>query len=91
MLSSEANDTMEREAKKTIAAEHIASALRELGFPEYVEEVLLVAGEQKEEFKKREKRSRKVEESGLTQEELAEAQAALFRQAGEKYREGAGE
>ncbi len=49
-----------------------------------------MAGEQKEEFKKREKRSRKVEESGLTQEELAEAQAMLFRQATEKYQQGPG-
>ena len=51
LLSSEAYDIAEREAKKTIAAEHIDKALRELGFPEYVQEVLAVAGEHKEQLK----------------------------------------
>ena len=51
LISSEANDIAEREAKKTIAAEHIDKALRDLGFPEYVQEVLTVAGEHKEQLK----------------------------------------
>lgn len=53
LISSEANDIAEREAKKTIATEHIDKALRELGFPEYVHEVLAVAGEHKEQLKVR--------------------------------------
>lgn len=51
LISSEANDIAEREAKKTIATEHIDKALRELGFPEYVQEVLAVAGEHKEQLR----------------------------------------
>lgn len=51
LISSEANDIAEREAKKTIATEHIDKALRELGFPEYVEEVVAVAEEHKEQLK----------------------------------------
>ena len=51
LLSTEANDIAEREAKKTISTEHIDKALRELGFPEYVEEVLTVAEEHKEQLK----------------------------------------
>lgn len=51
LISSEANDIAEREAKKTIATEHIDKALRELGFPEYVEEVVSVAEEHKEQLK----------------------------------------
>lgn len=51
LISSEANDIAEREAKKTIATEHIDKALRELGFPEYVEEVVFVAEEHKEQLK----------------------------------------
>ena len=51
LISSEANDIAEKEAKKTIAAEHVEKALRELGFPEYVQEVLAVAGEHKEQLR----------------------------------------
>lgn len=43
MLSSEANEIAEREAKKTIACEHITKALDDLGFGEYVPELLTVA------------------------------------------------
>ena len=51
LISSEANDIAEKEAKKTIATEHIDKALRDLGFPEYVQEVLAVAGEHKEQLR----------------------------------------
>ena len=51
LVSSEANDIAEKEAKKTIATEHIEKALTELGFPEYVQEVLNVAGEHKEQLR----------------------------------------
>ena len=51
LISSEANEIAEKESKKTIAAEHVDKALRELGFPEYVSEVLAVAGEHKEQLK----------------------------------------
>ena len=91
MVSSEANDTMERESKKTIAPEHVAAALKELGFPEYIQEVLAVASEQKEQLKTREKRTTKMEQSGMSQEELEAAQKALFAQATEKYNQGPGE
>ena len=43
MLSSEANEIAEKDAKKTIACEHITKALQELGFGEYVPELLSVA------------------------------------------------
>lgn len=43
MLSSEANDIAEKEAKKTIACEHITKALEELGFGEYVPSLQEVA------------------------------------------------
>ena len=42
---------VEREAKKEFAMEHIVKALKELGFPEYVREVLASAGEMKESLK----------------------------------------
>ena len=43
MLTSEANDIAEKDAKKTIACEHITKALQDLGFGEYVPELMSVA------------------------------------------------
>ena len=39
LIASESNDIADRETKKTIAGEHIVSALKELGFDEYVDDV----------------------------------------------------
>jgi len=88
LLSSEANEIAEKEAKKTIAPEHIEKALIDLGFPEYVQDVLGAVGEQKEELKKREKKTSKMEMSGLTEEELLRQQQELFRSATDKYNAG---
>lgn len=43
MLSTEANEIAEKDAKKTIACEHITKALQDLGFGDYVPEILSVA------------------------------------------------
>jgi down-regulator of transcription 1 len=51
LISSEANDISEKEAKKTIAVEHIEKALTELGFQEYVPDVIAVADEFKDQQK----------------------------------------
>jgi histone H3/H4 len=51
LISSEANDIAEKEAKKTIACEHVEKALTELGFGEYVQSVIDVANEYKEQQK----------------------------------------
>ncbi|MCJ1316911.1 Down-regulator of transcription 1 [Xylographa vitiligo] len=75
LISSEANEIAEKESKKTIAAEHIDKALRELGFPEYVSET-------------REKKTNKLQDSGLTDEQLLQQQQELFRSATEKYNSG---
>ena len=48
MLSSEANDISEKEAKKTIAVEHIEKALKELDFAEYIPDVVETAGQFRE-------------------------------------------
>jgi len=47
LIASEANEISEREAKKTIACEHVTAALRELGFPAYVGPVQESADEYK--------------------------------------------
>lgn len=43
MISTEANEIAEKDAKKTIACEHITKALEDLGFGEYVQEIMAVA------------------------------------------------
>ncbi|RHZ45232.1 uncharacterized protein CDV56_104078 [Aspergillus thermomutatus] len=85
LISSEANDISEKEAKKTIACEHVERALRDLGFGDYIPDVLAVAEEHKEQLKSREKKQSKMEQSGLTEEELLRQQQELFRSATEKY------
>lgn len=125
MLSSEANEIAEKEAKKTIACEHITKALEELGFGDYVPELVKVADGFKSSqvvclcsglllslfrllapggggcdvclvcvcvcadklvFEQtREKKQSKIEQSGMTNDELIRAQEELFRSAGEKY------
>jgi len=56
LISSEANDISEKEAKKTIACEHVEKALRDLGFGDYIPDVLAVAMEHREALKTREKK-----------------------------------
>lgn len=53
LISSEANEISEKESKKTIACEHITKALEALGFGEYVQGILEVASEHKEQLKVR--------------------------------------
>ncbi|KAF2487672.1 histone-fold-containing protein [Neohortaea acidophila] len=85
MLSSEANDIAEKDAKKTIACEHITKALQDLGFEDYIPELLRVAEQFRVSQVSREKKQSKIEQSGMTNDELIAAQEALFRDAGEKY------
>ncbi|KAI9890795.1 MAG: hypothetical protein M1814_003579 [Vezdaea aestivalis] len=88
LISSEANDIAEKETKKTIACEHITKALTDLGFQDYVPEVLLAAGDHKEQMKNREKKQSKLEQSGLSEAELQRQQEELFGAARTKYAQG---
>lgn len=45
MLTSEANEIAEKDAKKTIACEHITKAIADLGYPDFVPELEKVAAE----------------------------------------------
>jgi histone H3/H4 len=47
LISSEANEIAEKDAKKTIACEHVKLALEELGFNSYVPAILEVATDYK--------------------------------------------
>ncbi|KAF8427807.1 histone-fold-containing protein [Tirmania nivea] len=89
LISSEANEIAEKEAKKTIAAEHVVRALKDLGFEDYIEQIQEVAQEHKEHQKSREKKQTKMEQSGLTEEELLRQQEELFGKARDKYNQNA--
>ncbi|KAH7100626.1 histone-fold-containing protein [Auriculariales sp. MPI-PUGE-AT-0066] len=78
LVSAEANEICESESKKTIAPEHIISALKKLGFEEFEGDVQTVYRDHKQALKEREKKTSKLEASGLTEEELAAQQEALF-------------
>jgi len=91
LISSEANEIAEKEAKKTIACEHVTTALEQLGYPDYVPEIMKVAQEHKTQQVTREKKQSKIEQSGMTEEELIRQQQELFRSATDKFNSGDGE
>ncbi|CAG8558396.1 3907_t:CDS:2, partial [Ambispora leptoticha] len=74
LIASEANEICEKESKKTIAAEHA------LGFESYLNEVQEVFKEHKKLQKDRDKKSSRLENSGMTEEELLRQQELLFEQ-----------
>ncbi|KAH9895500.1 histone-fold-containing protein [Xylariomycetidae sp. FL2044] len=85
LVSSEANEISEKEAKKTIACDHITKALDTLGFSDYISAVEEAAQQHKETQKVREKRGNKFEESGMSLEELQRLQEEQFAQAKERH------
>ncbi|KAI0142060.1 negative cofactor 2 transcription regulator complex subunit ncb2 [Pestalotiopsis sp. IQ-011] len=86
LVSSEANEISEKEAKKTIACDHITRALQTLGFEEYVEAVLEAAAQHKETQKViKNIRTNKFEDSGMSLEELERLQAEQFAAAAARH------
>ncbi|KAF3063704.1 histone-fold-containing protein [Daldinia decipiens] len=85
LVSSEANEISEKEAKKTIACDHITKALETLGFEDYIPAVLEAAAQHKETQKVREKRGNKLEDSGMTLAQLEEIQKKAFEEAAKRY------
>lgn len=79
ILSTQLNDIAEKEAKKTIASDHVVKALEELGFHNYLEIINRILGEHKELLKGKEKKNNKFQNSGLTEEELLRQQEELFK------------
>jgi histone H3/H4 len=88
LISSEANEICEQENKKTIAPEHIISALTRLGFTTFAPEVESVLKDHKQQQKDREKKVSKFEQSGLTEEELLAKQEELFAASRARFQSG---
>ncbi|CAO3609176.1 unnamed protein product [Cunninghamella echinulata] len=87
LIASEANEICEKETKKTIAGEHVIASLQALGFEDYVEEVDDVFKEHKrqQKVKDRDKKSSRLENTGISEEELFRQQELLFAQSRQKY------
>ncbi|KAI9067620.1 histone-fold-containing protein, partial [Trametes sanguinea] len=85
LISSEANEICEQESKKTIAPEHIISALKRLGFESFTDEVESVLKDHKQQQKDRERKVNKMEQCGLSEAELLAQQEALFAKSREKF------
>ena len=79
ILSSMSSEMAENDAKKTIAPEHVLSALRELEFDNFIQILEKVLVEFKGTQKIRERRDSKFKNSGLSEEELLRQQEELFR------------
>jgi len=88
LISSEANEICEQENKKTIAPEHIITALTRLGFTTFAPDVENVLKDHKQQQKDREKKVSKFEQSGLTEEELLAKQEELFAASRAKFQSG---
>lgn len=87
MISTQLNDIAEKEAKKTIASNHVVKALEELDFQNYLEIINKVLNEQKELLKVKEKKN-KFQDSGLTEEELLKKQEELFKKSRDRLQNG---
>lgn len=82
MIASESNEICEKSNKKTISPEHVLEALKNLSFDAYIEEVETEYRDHQAQSKSKEKtKSSKLEQSGLTEEELLRQQEELFEKA----------
>ncbi|ORZ17969.1 histone-fold-containing protein [Absidia repens] len=85
LIASESNEICEKETKKTIAGEHVLASLKALGYEDYVEEVDDVFKEHKKQQKDRDKKSTRLEKTGISEEELLRQQELLFAQSRQKF------
>ncbi|KAG7195502.1 negative cofactor 2 transcription regulator complex subunit ncb2 [Scheffersomyces spartinae] len=89
LLSSQLNEIAEKEAKKTIASDHVVKALEELDFKNYLEIINKVLNEHKELLKGKEKKNNKFQNSGLSEEELLRQQEELFKKSRDRLHNNA--
>ena len=85
LISSESTEICEKELKKTITGDHVISALKSLGFEDYIDRVKEAFQEHSKSVKDREKKTFRLENSGLTPEELLKSQEELFARARQRF------
>ncbi|XP_042223144.1 protein Dr1-like isoform X3 [Homarus americanus] len=81
LLSSEANEICNQQQKKTINAEHILKSLDTLGFGDYRAEAEAVLKDCKAMAAKKRRKSTRLENLGIPEEELLRQQQELFAKA----------
>ncbi|KAJ3209861.1 negative cofactor 2 transcription regulator complex subunit ncb2 [Entophlyctis luteolus] len=81
LISTQANEICDKEAKKAITGDHVLSALKELGFEDYLAEVNEALGDHNRLNKERKQRSNRFENSGISPEEKLRRQEELIEQA----------
>lgn len=87
LISSEANEICNQKNKKTISAEHILEGLNKLGFSDFTRDALNVLNDCKLAAAKRRRQSTRLENLGISEEELFRQQQELIRQAREQMNE----
>jgi len=83
LIATEANEICERDLKKTISPEHVLSAMDKVGFADYRQEAVAVYRDCKEVAAKRRRGSMRLENLGISEEELLRQQQELFARARE--------
>ena len=81
LLASESTEICENKTRKMMNGEHVLGALKSLGFEGFIEPVQGVMEEFNRTAKDREKKTSKLEDSGLSAEELLKSQEELFARA----------
>ncbi|EFC50479.1 predicted protein [Naegleria gruberi] len=80
MIAAESNSICESDKRKTIAGEHVTEALRRLGYSEYLGLVNEAHNQHKVESSRHNNASKKLKNSGKTEEELISEQHKLIAQ-----------
>ena len=88
LVSSESNEMCEKSNKKTIAGEHVISALKNLGFEDYVEESQELLKEHQQSVKQDREKKNQKKDTGMTEEEMIKAQEEMFAKARERLQSG---
>ncbi|CCK69558.1 negative cofactor 2 transcription regulator complex subunit NCB2 KNAG_0C04560 [Huiozyma naganishii CBS 8797] len=89
ILSSMSSEMAENDAKKTIAPEHVLTALKELEFDSFIPFLEQALTEFKGTQKFRERRDSKFKNSGLTEEQLLRQQEELFKKSRSRLHQNA--
>jgi len=88
LLSSESNDVCGREEKRTIAPEHVLSALEVLGFGDYIEEAYAAYEQHRLETLDSPKSGRWASGAEMTEEEALAEQQRMFAEARARMNNG---
>jgi len=83
LIATQANEACEREQKRTITPDHLLTALDNVGFQDYKADIIDVYRDCKEVVAKRRNKNNRLENCGISEEELLRQQQELFARARE--------